>query len=193
MTIFNAVGTLIDGPARDKLIVDSWSRCASDAVDPHRLASEAAVSATALQVLREESGDLRHGSLGAMRRARKSLSSNGAALLLVGADGVVLETVGDPHICEQATEINLAPGFAWTEAACGTNAIGTALTLKHAVEVTGDEHYCQGFKQWACAAVPISAPLSRKIIGVVDISRPSATRNPYELALAAVVAASVER
>ena len=43
-----------------------------------------------------------------------------------------------------ADSMNFAEGSLWSEPGAGTNAIGTALAVDHAVQVFGPEHFNEG-------------------------------------------------
>ena len=62
------------------------------------------------------------------------------------------------------------PGARWDEGRQGTNGIGTAIARKEAVHVYSNEHFCEGWHQWSCAATPILDPFTDEILGVVDFT-----------------------
>ena len=45
--------------------------------------------------------------------------------------------------CAPPTDMNFAEGTLWSEPGAGTNAIGTALAVDHAVQVFGPEHFSE--------------------------------------------------
>src|SRR6185312_16327385 len=55
------------------------------------------------------------------------------------ASGLVLHRMGDEWLKERAAEMNLVEGARYSEAADGTNGIGTALAADHAFQVFGFE------------------------------------------------------
>ena len=54
--------------------------------------------------------------------------------------------------------MNFAEGTLWSEGGAGTNAIGTAIALDHAVQVFGPEHFSDPVQRWTCSAAPIHDP-----------------------------------
>ncbi|MDQ6661334.1 MAG: ATP-binding protein, partial [Chloroflexota bacterium] len=66
--------------------------------------------------------------------------------------------------------IDFVPGGNWSEAAAGTNAIGTALADGHVVQLMASEHYCDGWQDLTCTAAPIRHPLTGDVIGILDVT-----------------------
>ncbi len=89
--------------------------------------------------------------------------------ILAGADGMLLQSLGDPHFVGRAERVALRPGATWHENFRGTNAIGTALVDDRAVVIHADEHYLERNGFLTCAAVPIHDPAGR-VLGVLDVS-----------------------
>jgi transcriptional regulator of acetoin/glycerol metabolism len=90
-------------------------------------------------------------------------------VILAGADGLVLQALGDLHFVSRAERVALRPGATWCEQHRGTNAIGTALADGQPVVVHADEHYLERNGFLTCAAAPIVAP-SGSVLGVLDVS-----------------------
>ena len=80
----------------------------------------------------------------------------------------------------------------WTEDSAGTNAIGTALAIDHAVQIFSAEHFLSEQHAWWCSAAPIHAPRTGEILGVVNLSGPIRTANPHSLALVMAAAEMAE-
>ena len=107
------------------------------------------------------------------------LAGEPVSLILTDADGVVLERrTGDSELNQHLDRVWLAPGFSYAEKFIGTNGIGTALEGRRPVQVFGYEHYIDHLADLACAGAPIWHPVSRKLLGVVDLTcwRPDAGR-----------------
>jgi sigma-54 dependent transcriptional regulator, acetoin dehydrogenase operon transcriptional activator AcoR len=83
-------------------------------------------------------------------------------------------------------------GASWDELVCGTNAIGTALSLKEPVQVHATEHFCAGIKPWSCSAVVVRDPAYGEILGVLDVSGLSSRFHRNWLALAMMTAGRIE-
>jgi len=83
-------------------------------------------------------------------------------------------------------------GARWSEAAAGTNAMGTALALDHGLQVFSAEHFATPVHGWTCSAAPLHDPLTGELLGVLDLSGPLQTAHPHSLALVTAAARMVE-
>lgn len=84
------------------------------------------------------------------------------------------------------------PGHAWSEAAAGTNAVGTALAADHAVQVFSAEHYRSEVHGWQCSGAPVHDPDTGQTLGVIDVTGSYQTAHPHNLALVQLAARLVE-
>src|SRR6267142_5116739 len=91
-----------------------------------------------------------------------------------------------------ADAVRLVNGANWNERVCGTNAIGTALSLKEPVQIHATEHFCTGIKPWSCSAVVLRDPAYGEILGVLDVSGLSSRFHRNWLALAMMTAGRIE-
>ena len=91
-----------------------------------------------------------------------------------------------------ADDMNFAEGTLWSEGGAGTNAIGTAIAVDHAVQVFGPEHFSDPVQRWTCSACPIHDPDTGEVIGVIDLTGDLATVHPHSLAVATATARAVE-
>ena len=90
-------------------------------------------------------------------------------VILAGADGMLLQALGDAHFANRAERVALRPGATWHEHYRGTNAVGTALADERAVVVHADEHYLERNAFLTCAAAPIHDPCG-SLLGALDVS-----------------------
>jgi hypothetical protein len=117
----------------------------------------------------------------------------GYLIVLSDADGVLLCIEGAPAIRRRAAEsMNFAEGTLWSETGAGTNAIGTAVAVDHAVQVFGPEHFNEPVQAWVCSAAPIHDPDTGALIGVIDLTGDFSTVHPASLAVATATARAVE-
>jgi sigma-54 dependent transcriptional regulator, acetoin dehydrogenase operon transcriptional activator AcoR len=96
-----------------------------------------------------------HVASAELERAASDVSAHQYVLLLADATGVVVSTVGGGHFSEEARRVRLIPGASWSEAARGTNAIGTAIAERRPVYVRGSAHLGRRFHELVCYAAPI--------------------------------------
>jgi hypothetical protein len=129
-----------------------------------------------------------------IRSCMAATADEGGYLIVVSdADGVLLNIEGSAAIRMRAAEVmNFAEGTLWSEPGAGTNAIGTALALDHAVMVFGPEHFHEPVQRWVCSAAPIHDPDTGALIGIIDLTGDFSTVHPATLAVATATAAAVE-
>ncbi len=174
-----------------RLIDDSWRRC-HGAVDPGRNSAPDPVMGDALYDLLTDNDELLKASSGVIAAARDFLFETGTVMVLTDATGGVLSVEGDNSLRDRTEAIHLMPGANWSEQACGTNAIGTALEIGQPIQIHSAEHYCSGIKRWSCSASVIREPSSGAIIGAIDISGLSASYSRHSLSLAITAAGRIE-
>jgi sigma-54 dependent transcriptional regulator, acetoin dehydrogenase operon transcriptional activator AcoR len=185
-------GTELSPTAVRGVIETSWSRCLSARVEPERSRAQAPAPEEDLRRLQHRYRDLIEASVPVMQQARDFLSESGTIMILTDPTGVILETEGDQITLDAAQDVRLVSGANWNELACGTNAIGTALSVRQPVQVHAAEHFCAGIKPWTCSATVVRDPASGEILGALDVSGLSATFHRQWLALAVVAAGRIE-
>jgi two-component system sensor histidine kinase KdpD len=107
-----------------------------------------------LDQLREANALLIRAAQPIMNHLIDFLAGSGYVVVLSDVQGCLLDVVGDPSICRRLARIDFVPGGNWSEAAAGTNAIGTALADGHIVQLMAAEHYCDGWQDLTCTATP---------------------------------------
>jgi hypothetical protein len=112
-------------------------------------------------------------------------------LVISDADGCLLWSGGHPAVLKASAGIAFMPGRVWSESAAGTNGVGTALALGHAVQIFSAEHFNPMVHGWTCAGAPVRDPESGAVLGVLDLSSGIRTAHPNSLALVAAVADNV--
>ena len=127
-----------------------------------------------------------------MQEAREFLASTNSMTVLTDAAGTILQTAGDGRAVDFGYAVKLQRGGQWSEAAIGTNAMGTALVDAAPVQIHAAEHFCSEVQKWTCAAAPVRHPVTGEVLGVVDISGPASTFNPQSLAHAVSMAHQIE-
>ncbi len=183
-------GMLPDAVSR--MIGESWRRCLDQGVSPVRHAAPLVVDGNGLHSLRERHVELIEAARPVMIQAHEFLAESGTVMVLTDPAGVILSMEGDPGAKDDGLGIQLVPGALWTELSSGTNAIGTALAAGQAVQISAEEHFCEGIKRWTCSATVIRDPYNGQILGVLDISGLSGSHNTHCLALAVTGAGRIE-
>jgi len=185
-------GEEADSDALRRLIDDSWHRCQAASVDPSRRTAAPPLGAGSLDALRDDYCELLEAGAPVMASARELLSETGTFMVLTDPSGVILSTEGDNITRSAAEDIQLMSGADWSELACGTNAIGTALEVGQPVQIHSAEHYCSGIKRWTCSATVIRNPYDGDILGVVDVSGLGPSYSRHSLALVVTTAGRIE-
>ena len=173
-------------------IVDSWSRSLGMGVDAATELAPIAGTDESFLAMRQQNADLLSAARRPFQRIEPLLAEANAIFILTDAEGTILEQIGDPRTLDAARSIHLVRGGKWSETAIGTNGIGTALKEGKPTVVHASEHFCQGIKEWSCAAAPIRDPIDQSILGAVDLSGPPGIFRPHNLALIASVAREIE-
>ncbi|MER6125562.1 SpoIIE family protein phosphatase [Streptomyces sp. NPDC001795] len=156
-------GARVDTDVRGS-VLESWKRCRSGGVEPHRLvvpyASDLALDDRFLRAADP-----------VLKGLTASLANVNVAVALCDAQARMVERYGgDRQLREHLDEVNFAPGFDASERAAGTNGVGTALAARSPIYVVGREHFADCLRPFACAGAPIRNPLSGRIEGILDLT-----------------------
>ena len=173
-------------------ITESWQRCACAGVDPTQRPSLSMMSADEVRDAWAEHPLAR--IVPTLRELLAEIVDDARHVMVVtDADGRLLWIEGNPRVRSSAAEeMSFVEGALWSEETAGTNAVGTAIALDHAVQVFASEHFNEVVQRWTCAAAPIHDPASGRLLGVVDLTGRSETVHPHSLALAVATAKTVE-
>jgi transcriptional regulator of acetoin/glycerol metabolism len=125
-------------------------------------------------------------------RLAGELQGTNAVVIICDQSGLVLYRTGAKDILRQIDPLNLVPGGIWDERSAGTNGIGLALQLGQTAQVLSAEHYCGAFHDFSCTASPIRHPVTREVLGVLDLTDLSGGAL-YTAALVARAARELER
>lgn len=63
----------------------------------------------------------------------------------------------------------ISPGHSYSEELIGTNGMGTSLATDSPVVVHGPDHYNTALEVYSCASTPIRHPLTKHVLGVVNL------------------------
>jgi transcriptional regulator of acetoin/glycerol metabolism len=93
----------------------------------------------------------------------------GCGILLTDAEGLVLDARAGAADADIFRSWGLAPGVDWSEAAQGTNGIGTALAERRALTIHRDQHYLAQNIGMSCIDAPVFGP-DGGLIAALDVS-----------------------
>jgi len=173
-------------------IVESWRRSLATGLDPTDLLTpiEADESEVLERWFEHPLGSLTHVLT---EQLRKVAEESRSVVVVTDASGLVLHRVGDEGLKERAAEQNhLVEGARWSEAADGTNGIGTALAADRAFQVFAFEHFNERHHEWVCSGAPVHDPVSGRVVGLVDLSSLWKTAHPRSLELVTTAARTME-
>jgi len=172
------------------LIVRSWARCIEARVDPEQPAQRVLDKDETLQRLDA------HPLLAAVPVVRELFAdvAQDARHLAVLADaqGVLLWAEGHPSMVEAAAKPHFLPGCLCSEQGIGTNAIGTALAIDHAVQIFSAEHFNRLLHGWTTSAAPIHDPETNELLGAIGLSGSFRRAHPHTLSLVSAAARLAE-
>jgi len=172
-------------------ILRSWQRCTTQGLDVAERPRIEAMSAGRLKLVQEENEVLRRITRPEMTALRAEARLTDSIVILTDRSGLVLDMVGNAEFAGRASRVALRPGVAWSEAAIGTNAIGTALVERRPIGVHGGEHFYEPHRILTCAAAPILDPRGA-LVGVLDMSGHASVRHVHALGLVRLAVEQIE-
>ncbi len=167
-------------------VLDSWRRSQALGVHPDQMD---------LPFVQEPNAEspLTTAAAPVLDRLTDDLSAQAVCLILTSSDGVVLHRLAsDAGMMNALDQVRLAPGYSYAEEFVGTNGIGTALETGQPTFIRGDEHYIGTLGRLACAGAPIRDPISRRVVGVLDLTCWAGNSDPVQFALAKMAANQIE-
>jgi PAS domain S-box-containing protein len=173
-------------------IVESWRRSLAGGLDPTDLL--APIEADESEVL-ERWFEHPLGSLTYVltEQLRNVAEESRSIVVVTNASGLVMRMVGDEWLKERAAAMHLIEGARYSEAADGTNGIGTALAADHAFQVFGFEHFNERHHEWVCSGAPVHDPVSGQTIALIDVSSLWTMAHPRSLELVTTAARTMEQ
>jgi transcriptional regulator of acetoin/glycerol metabolism len=158
-------------------IAESWRRSAQAGLSP--------TDFTVPLIEGDVDGLLIHAARPVIAALTSDLSGIDVSVVVSDAHANVLGRTDTTRTARATFDaISLAPGFVYSEADIGTNAIGTALATSLPVDVVAHEHFSEALAGTSCAAAPIKDPRTGATIGVVDLSCRAADASPMMLVVA---------
>src|SRR3954453_6243033 len=167
-------------------VLDSWRR--SQVLHVHSDRVE-------LPYVREpnKGSRLARAAASVLQRVTDDLAAQAVSVVLTSTNGVVVErSAAEVSILDALDSISLAPGYSLAEEVAGTNGIGTALETGRPAFIRGGEHYVGMFTGFACAGSPIRDPITRRVIGAINLSCAADESDPLLFALATSASRHIE-
>ena len=172
-------------------ILASWRRCRQQGLVAEVPPSVALVERHQLSERQQQHEVLRRVCRPELEALYASANHAGSIVILTAPDGFILDALGNADFLDKAARVSLRPGAPWSEAATGTNAIGTALIERCAVEVRGGEHYYAPHRVLSCSASPIFDALGQ-VVGVLDLSGEASVHHLHALGMVQLAVEQIE-
>ncbi|MDD2742279.1 MAG: sigma-54-dependent Fis family transcriptional regulator [Rhodocyclaceae bacterium] len=177
----------------EPVILRSWERCHRFGLtESSEVLTADFLDRTALKTEQNHHRQLLAHGRPIMEHVYEQIRESGSMVILADANGLLLDTVGDPDFVDRADRVALTAGASWDENQRGTNAIGTALVEEAPTEILGAEHFLSHNGFLTCCACPIFGP-DGTLIGVLDISGDYRSYQSHTLGLARMSSKFVER
>lgn len=175
----------------DERLARSWHRSLAAGLAPAGRATTDHAGSTSLRQALANSHALLAHSRPVMEYVFEQVRHSQSVVVLADPHGMLMHTLGDVSFVGKAERVALTSGASWHEAHRGTNAIGTALAERSAVEIHGGEHFLERNGFLTCAASPILSATG-ELMGVLDISGDHRHGHGHTLGLASTAARMIE-
>lgn len=159
-------GSVNDTAARPR-ILKSWNRCRAMGVDPDIRVAPFPGDIDERLIANEK---LFRAVDPVISYLNDEFAETGFVVVLSDAEGKILRMAGDLHLKRQLWRADIGPGSDISEEAYGTNAVGTAIADRRAIQMLGSEHFCEGPTGLTCTAAPIFTPGESELAGVINVS-----------------------
>ncbi len=174
------------------LIVESWLRCRERGMEADGRSDVDNAGRLQLAEARECNRGLLDYASGVMEHVFEQIRASGSLVILSDPQGMILHSLGDAEFVDRASRVALQPGACWSEAARGTNAIGTAIATAAPTVVLGGEHYLDRNGFLSCTAAPIRDPRGA-LAGVLDVSCEQRMHQRHSLGLVRLSVQLIEK
>jgi transcriptional regulator of acetoin/glycerol metabolism/AraC-like DNA-binding protein len=170
----------------------SWQRSTSrHGVDPDSARAPAILTASEVNGRREPLDRLIFSAQDEIDRLYVMVRDAGYTLLFCDAEGVAVEHRGDETDASRFRYWGTWLGGLWSEAAEGTNGIGTCIIEERPITIHRDQHYRSRHIDLSCSGAPVFG-VDGKLLAVLDVSAidPDRSERAHALTGALTVAAA---
>lgn len=106
-----------------------------------------------------------------LARVSDELDGTGLGLLLADSGGRILQRWTHDHsVADHLDRLGTVRGADLSEAAVGTNGVGTVAATGRSVQITGTEHFADFYRSAVCTGSPVRHPVTGRLLAVVTIS-----------------------
>lgn len=182
------VAALAGGQAARSSVVASWARSMRvHGLDPALRPRDERLTSVEISDLRARMEPVTLAARPTMERLFQAVGGFGASVILANRDGVPVERLGKASEDRDFAEAGLWTGTLWSEAAAGTNGIGTGLAEGRPVVIHREQHFLAANIGLTCASAPVHDAMG-ELVAVLDVST---VRADLGEALAGLVSHSV--
>ena len=178
-------------PDQSDLIQASWVRSKQAGLSPDMTPDFSGASPSHIRELLEESRQLGSLAYPVLQALHEQIANTHSMVVLTDGAGRILHSMGDDSFLARAEKVALKPGVDWSEAAKGTNAIGTSIALQRPVTVHADQHFLSINQFLTCSSTPIFSPRGT-VAGVLDVTGDARGYHRHTMALARMSAQIIE-
>ena len=170
-------------------VAASWCRSAiHHGLDPSASRRGERIGGAELATLRAANGELLAAATPVLDTLYGSVGRTGCCVVLSDTDGVILEARSADGDGALFDAVGLTSGAQWSEAAEGTNGIGTCLVEQRPVTILRHEHFASRNVGVSCMDAPIFDPQGQ-LVAALDVS---SARADHGDAMAALISALVQ-
>lgn len=156
------------------LVYESWRRSRLQGLDPGTVAPGVYADV-------DPETHLVRVVAGVVEKRLNALDDTACALTVTDQEGRMLRRwVTDRHFAAGLDRLAVAPGFSVAESHVGTTSAITLLN-QAPVLVRGPEHFSENFQTVSCAGAPIVHPVSRRVVGSLDLTCRLEDTTPFVL------------
>lgn len=169
-----------------KDIAQSWKRSLMYGLEPER-------SRPTFRSEPQSSEQLLSVAVPVIESKRTALVDSSSSLTVTDASGwVVARWVEDSRFSRRLDRHDVLPGYSFAETTVGTNSGGMVLETGRPALVAGPEHFFEESLQLTCAGAPIHHPVTKRLIGTLNLTCRYSDTNPIMLSWVCEVATQIQ-
>lgn len=153
-----------------EIISASWTRCAAEYnLRETEVTRVVRISDQKVRQLRSDLRDVLGPISFVINGTREVARRTNHVVMLSNSEGIVVESYADSPAGEELRAEGLDQGTVWAEAQVGTNGIGTTLSSRQGVTVSGASHFSHLFRGFSCSAAPVIGSFG-EVVAAIDLS-----------------------